>query len=220
MARSKSFWLAIGELKTNRRLQYGLMFILVLALAHGGLAWRDRLGRQAATLNGLQLEIKTLKQRSRDEAVLRETLEELARIGAQVEARLWTVQSAAVGQARFSDWLNDCLPRAGITDATLKFSIPRAAAATIDPPQNHKGVDKYSESMGADNIREVRATMVFRFTPERLERLLAELEGGELLISVDTLVVNRQERRVEIGIRLPMRIGVLSDTPTVGEMVR
>ena len=209
MARTKPLWLvALAEIKNNRRLQYGLAGIFLIALVEGGLRWRDHSDDQSAELQRLQTEISTLKRQSRDEAALRQTLADLDRIKTELENRVWTVQSEAIGQARLKDWLNDCMVRVGIPDAAIKLSNPLQVENTRKYGEKIVPIPgaKRPQEARVDAIREVRANMVFRFTPEALERLLAELEGGDILVAIDTLVVNRRDMRVEIGIRIPMRL--------------
>lgn len=202
------------EFRANKRLQYGCAAIVLIALVQGGLNWSDRLTNQNRVLNQVRGEIATLKQQSLDEAALRQTLLELEQLDEEVNGRLWTIASEAVGQARLKDWLNETLARVGATNPTLNLANPR-------PPGKDKETSRQDESSATRRgetgnkpgtspsdlgLREFRATIGFIFTPDSLERLLAALEGGEPLVAVDSLTVNKRDRRAEIGIRVLMRV--------------
>lgn len=188
----------LQELKTNKRLQLGGLGIFLMLCVEIGMSWSDRLARQTAELNQLRTEIISLRQQSQNEAYLRETLTSLQALQREVGERLWQVSSEAVGQAKVKDWINETLVRVGINNATISIATPRravsekSAASTTHPSENR--------------LLEFRATIGLGFSPESLENLLAELEAGEPFIGVNSLTVNKQTRRVEIGIHLLMQL--------------
>ena len=204
----------VQEFRANKRLQYGCVAILAIALVESGLNWSDRLTNQSHTLNQVRGKIATLKQQSHDEAALRQALLELDQLDEKVNERLWTISSEAVGQARLKDWLTEILKRAGAINPTLNLANPRPLgkeAATSTPAMPNAlprtETEKKSGQLSSDTgLREFRATISFVFTPESLERLLAELEGGEPLLAVDSLTINKRDRRAELGIHLLMRV--------------
>lgn len=210
----------LQEFRANKRLQYGCAAILLIAVVNGGLNWSDRLTSQSRELSQVRGEIATLKQQSLDEASLRQTILELDQLDEEVNRRLWTIPSEAVGQARLKDWLSETLTRVGATNPTLKLANPRPPGREADssnqaaPNATLRSDAKKRPGQTASDLglREFRATIGFVFTPESLERLLAELEGGEPLAAIDSLTVSKRDRRAELGIRLLMRVA--QNTPS------
>lgn len=195
----------LQELKTNRRLQFGTLAIVLMLVVEIGMNWSDRLTRQTKELNQLRAQIASLRQQSHNEAYLTETLASLEQLQREVDERLWLVSSEAVGQAKVKDWINETLGRIGISNSTINIATPRPAQNKNDGPAFANPTDK--------SLLEFRATISFGFSPETLENLLAELEGGEPFVAIDALTVNRQTRRVELGIRLLMRLDATGTPP-------
>lgn len=183
------------ELRANKRLLYGLAAIALVIVVEGGLRWSDWLGQQQATLTTLQTDLTTLKSHARDEAALRATLAQAKRMGESTDIRLWTVSSEAVGQARLKDWLTDIVKRS----IANQYAVTLAASRELGKPGS-------SGSGATSSVREFRATVSFQLTPRALEDVLFEIEGGEPFAAVETLLVKKQERRVEITVRVLMRI--------------
>lgn len=211
MAKLNNLWTSyLQEFKSNKRLQYGSMVILLITLVNGSLHWSDRITTQTQELKALTGEIVTLKQQAMDETLFQEALTKATQAHQIVEARLWTVPTDAIGQARLKDWLLDTMARAGITNPNLNLANPKPIEEAPPPlPQSA------SSTVNRGGLKRFGATISFRFTPETLERCLGELEGGDPFIAVDTLVINKREARVEIG------LGVLiSVAPLGGEAAR
>lgn len=194
---------AAAELRGNPRLRYGLALIALVLLVELGLRWSDSIAQQQQTLAKLQSDLSSLKSGMRNETALTQSLAEVKKIGKALDTRLWTVSSEAVGQARLKDWLTEVVKRA-IAD---QYAITLGASQEIGKAAELSGSDSVS-SMTASNsaLREFRATVSFRLTPRALEGVLLEVEGGEPFAAVETLTVKGQERRVEMTLRVLMRI--------------
>jgi hypothetical protein len=100
-----------------------------------------------------------------------------------------------VGQARLKDWLTEIV-KSSIAD---QYAITLAASRELGG-QGKEGVPS------TDATKEFRATVTFRLTPRALEGVLLEIEGGEPFAAVESLVVRKQERRVELTVRVLMRV--------------
>jgi len=186
---------AATELRSNKRLLYGLAIIALVVVVEGGLRWSDWLGQQQATLTRLQTDLSTLKSDASDEATLRAALAQVQRMGESMDTRLWTVSSEAVGQARLKDWLTGIVKRS----IANQYAVTLAASRELGKP----GPDGPGAT---SSVREFRATVSFQLTPRALEGVLLEIEGGEPFAAVETLLVKKPERRVEITVRVLMRI--------------
>lgn len=190
-----------NELRTNKRLQLACLALLLIAILEGSLRWSDRISAQSAELNKIRGEISTLKQESSNESAIRASLGELEKLKAQIDERLWQAPSEAVGQARLKDWLNEAIQRTGLSNPTINMASPRPLDAQKDKAGSASPAKDSKTSSGlASEMRELRATISFRFTPEAVERFLAEIEASNLYAAVDTLTINRREMRAEMGI--------------------
>lgn len=187
---------ALIELRGNSRLRWGLFAIALVLLVDGALRWSDWVARQQQTLTRFQTELAELKSNARDEASLRSALAQAKTMSDVVDARLWTVSSEAVGQARMKDWLTDIVKRA----IANQYAVTLAASRELGKPATS------SVPTVSPTLREFRATVSFQLTPRALEGVLLDIEGGEPFAAVETLLVKKQERRVEITVRLIMRI--------------
>lgn len=184
------------ELRGNPRLRRGLMAIAMVLLVDGALRWSDWVIQQQDTLARLQTELTELKSNARDEATLRSALAQAQSLSDAIDARLWTVSSEAVGQARMKDWLTDIVKRA----IANQYAVTLAASRELGKPA------ATSVPAASPALREFRATVSFQLTPRALEGVLLDIEGGEPFAAVETLLVKQQERRVELTVRLIMRI--------------
>jgi hypothetical protein len=196
-----------AELRSNRRLLLGLALIALVVAFEGAVRWRDALVEQQSTLARLQTELATLRSQARDEAALRKQLADVKQLAASVDARLWAVSSEAVGQARLKDWLTEIVQKSiadqysivlaasrevGVPGSPTEGSSPRASTASARPQ--------------ASGLREFRATVSFIMTPQALEGVLLAIEGGQPFAMVETLNAKAIERRVEMTVRVLMRI--------------
>lgn len=196
MKRSGSIWIPlVQEFRANPRLRYLAALVLLVLLVEGGLRWADSLTQQQAALTQLQSDLAKLRSHSRDEKSLRASLATVAGQSQAIEQRIWSVPSEAVGQARLKDWLVGVAQRsvADQYNITLGGGGDTARPAATAKPANAA-------------LRELRATMSFRFTPSALEAVLAEIEGGQPFAAIDTLSVKRQERKVELTVRVLVRV--------------
>jgi hypothetical protein len=180
------------DLSGNRRLQWGLLAVLVILGAEGGLRWMDTLGMQERKLAQLRDQKIRLREQVRDHTMLEALLDEAERLQAAAKARLWVVPSEAVGQARQKDWVQTLFQTEGVRLQTLVLATPRANLAD-------------AAARPAD-IREFRATLTFPFSPDNLEKVLAAIEAGPAFARVEGLRVNRRQRRIEIEFAMAMEI--------------
>lgn len=189
----------IDEFKSNRRLQIGLALIALVIVVEGGLRWSDHLSSQAQLLGELQMRRVALQSRSRDAGALEERLERLRNAETAAQARLWQVPSEAVGQAKQKDWLLETFKTLGVTPQSIVLATPKAGPAERDSaPRNE--VDSVA------GVRRFRATLMFQFSPAALESVLVALESGEPFVDIESLVVNRRQRRVELTIATLMDV--------------
>lgn len=210
MARLYTFWTNhLKEFKSNKRLQYGSIAILLIALIDGGLRWSDRLTVQTRELHKLAGEITTLKQQALDESAFKNALDSARQARKTVDTRLWTAPTDAIGQARLKDWLLDISILAGIASPKLNLANPKPLQEMKDTARG-----PFELSARSGGLKRFPATLSFRFTPEALERCLAEIEGGEPFALVDSLVINKSEMRVEIGLSMLIRIVTPTEEPT------
>ena len=186
---------AVAELLVNKRLFYGMVLIALVVSTEAGLRWSDWLGQQQTTLTQLQTELTTLKSRARDEATMRFALAQAQQMAQSMDARLWTVSSEAVGQARLKDWLTDIVKRSIANQYVVTLGASRELGKPSQDPTD-----------ATPAIREFRATVSFQLTPQALEGVLLDIEGGEPFAAIETLVVKKLERRVELTVRVLMRV--------------
>ena len=207
---SKLFSQSYQDIRSNRKLQYGLLAIALIVCVEWGLQWSDSLAAREKQLQQSRSEVRMLRNQSRDEEALRQLLSELDSAQQAVDKRLWVVSSEAVGQAQLKDWLTDLLKKAKVRDFKLVLSSPRVLGQS-DRRDQSAGSGTESGSASKDNpksLRELRANLTMSFTPETLEKVLLDIEGGESLAVVESLTVKRQDRKAEMAVRVLMRIGV------------
>jgi len=217
------------EIRSNRLLQYGLIAVVLLGCIELALGWSDALSAKEKQLQDLRSELHSVRNQSRDEDALRHQLAGLKRAQKEIDRRLWGVSSDAVGQARLKDWLTTILKKAGSKNFNLVLSSPRAMGAREGSAEREKSStrgDKTEAKAAAGNavsakdstksLREVRANLTLAFTPATLEQVLSDIEGGEPLATVESLNVNRRDRKVDMTVRVLMRIGQ-ADEPLVLE---
>jgi hypothetical protein len=102
------------------------------------------------------------------------------------------------------DWLTELVKRNIADQYAINLSVSRelgrrdvANAGVASPTQ--------AEAQVA-GVREFRANVSFKLTPRALEGVLLEIEGGEPYGAVESLLVKGQERRVEMTVRVLMRV--------------
>jgi hypothetical protein len=179
------------DLSGNRRLQWGLLAVLVILGVEGGLRWMDNLETQERKLAQLRGQKIQLREQVRDKTALEALLDKAERLKEAARTRLWVVPSEAVGQARQKDWVQNLAQREGIRLQTLVLAAPRANPGGAPP---------------AADIREFRATLTFPFSPAQLEKALAAIETGPAFARIEGLKVNRRMRRVEIEFAMSIQI--------------
>lgn len=211
-------WLetSASELRTNRTLQLGLAAIVVLLCVEAGFRWNDHLELQIQQLEQIRSELHRLRTQTSDEAALRATLGKITAARRAADERLWRVSSDAVGQARLKDWMTGILKRAGVGNTRLNVSAAKVfagkdeAAESTRPDQTPDVSDESAlAERGAGNVgdlREIRVSLSMPFTPASLEQVLADVEGGDAFASVEALTVVQRERRVEMTVRVLVRL--------------
>jgi hypothetical protein len=196
-----------AEFRSNKRLLAGLLLILGVFAFEGAVRWSEFLSQQQATLARLQTELATLRSQARDEATLRSQLTQVKLLATHVDARLWTVSSEAVGQARLKDWLTEVVKRSIADQYTITLAASRelgsnANASDASPARTSQAPAKPQVA----SVREFRATVSYIMTPQALEGVLLAIEAGEPFAAVESLNVKGVERRVEMTVRVLMRI--------------
>lgn len=196
----------LDEVRANRKLQYGILGIVLVLCFEGGARWTESLSVQEKQLQLLRGDVRRLRSLSRDEADLKRQLADLEGARQTIEERLWVVSSEAVGQARLKDWLTGVLEKAEAKNPKLILSSPR--------PVSKEGAGRRGASKDdVGDLRDFRANVTMQFSPASLEHVLRDIEGGRPLALVESLVVKRQERKVDLSVVVLMRIGetVLSE---------
>ncbi len=197
------FGKAVAEISANSRLRWGLVIVGLIVLVDGGLRWRDAVTQQQQVVAKLNADVAALKSGFKNESVLQRAVESSRLLAAIIEMRLWTVSSEAVGQAKMRDWLTEVVKR-NIAD---QYAITLGVSRELGKQDSGAAASLSTSSEGqAGTIREFRANVSFRLTPRALEGVLLEVEGGEPFGVVESLLVKGQERRVEMTVRVLMRI--------------
>jgi hypothetical protein len=193
-----------ADVQANPRLRWGLVLIATVVLVEGGLRWSDAIAQQQQALGRLQADVIALRAGMKNDASLNDALETSRATATLMDARLWTVSSEAVGQAKMKDWLTELVKRNIADQYAINLSVSRelgrrdvANAAVASPTPAEAQVS---------GVREFRANVSFKLTPRALEGVLLEIEGGEPYGAVESLLVKGQERRVEMTVRVLMRV--------------
>jgi hypothetical protein len=177
---------AVADIRANSRLRWGIVLIALVVLVDGGLRWSDAVARQQQALAKMQADVAALKSGLKNESALQETAESSRQLVALIDKRLWTVSSEAVGQARMKDWLTDMAKR-NIAD---QYIVTLGASRELGKQDGENATNLVATNKADSGIREFRANFSFKLTPRALEGLL----------------VKGQERRVEMTVRVLMRI--------------
>jgi len=186
--------------KANRRLQIGVLLIIMIILFEVGARWVERLSVQRQQLQQLRAELVAVRAQSRNKDALRTSLQEFDRARQVIDAKIWPVSSEAVAQARLNEWLGAVLKRAGVVSPVVRLTGARPLAE-----EDARGAG--TSAGGAGRLQEFRAVVRYAFTPETLEKVLAEIESGEAMAAIESLTVNKRERRVEFSVRVMMLVG-------------
>jgi len=193
------------EIRGNRRLQWGLLLILLIAAAEFGMRWFEHIQHSENELRRLQDQRVQLQSNSQDEQALRNQLKELTALQKTAESRMWVVPTEAIGQALQKDWLQTLFKNAGVVPQSITLASPRQSSSQLLPAAG-ASVAQQSELHEAPTLREFRSTLVFSFSPDNLEKILAALEGADLLVQVEALNASRKDRRVELTINMQMEV--------------
>lgn len=194
-----------NEMRRNRRLQVGVAIIAFVVLWDRAAAWYDRLEGKQQALTQLQIEVSTLKGQARNEVAMQAAIREIRKAAALADARVWVVPSEGIGQARLKDWLVEQMKLAGAGNYTVNLSTPKPLAESAQgSPPSVAPVGVLGPSQPP--ILEFNAVLTFTFTPESLEKILAAVEAGDTMAKVESLSVRRNDRRVELGVRVLMRL--------------
>ena len=190
---------AFAELRANPRLRWGLVLIALVVVVDGGFRWSDAVVQQEQALAKLQADVAALKAGLKNEATLQDSAESSRLLAALIDKRLWAVSSEAVGQAKMKDWLTEVVKR-NIAD---QYAITLGVSRELGKQEGSNAATLPESTLA---VREFRANVSFRMTPRALEGVLLEIEGGEPFGAVESLLVKASERRVEMTIRVLMRI--------------
>jgi hypothetical protein len=196
----------IEELRTNRRLQLGLVAIALVVLVDRALAWSDSLDARRQALAQVQIEVATLKSQARNEAAMQTAMRDIRAAAALADARLWVVSSEAVGQARLRDWLIEQIKLAGAGNYTVNVASPKPVVAAVGAELAAATDSSSSAPAPSGGLLEYSAALTFTLTPESLEKMLTALEAGDAMSKLESLSVRRNDRRVELAVRMLMRV--------------
>lgn len=200
----------IANIRENKNLQIGLILIFLILCSEALLRWSDNLAGRMKALEEARGELRDLRKQSGNEATLKTTLEELSEARENLENRLWQIPSEAQGQARMKDWLLTTFKQTAVAPFNLKIANPRPVAkntesdTTTNTPATAETAAKFPA--GLHDLREFRATFSIAFTPADIEKLLAEIEGGQAVAEVETLTISLRDRRAELSVRVLARL--------------
>lgn len=197
---------AWADVQANPRLRWGLVLIAAVVLVEGGLRWSDAIAKQQQALGKLQADVVALRTGVKNDAALTGALEASRQTAALVDARLWTVSSEAVGQAKMKDWLTEVVKRNIADQYAINLNVSRELGKRESAGAAAPTSTSVQADMSVAGVREFRANVSFRLTPRALEGVLLEVEGGEPYGAVESLLVKGQERRVEMTVRVLMRV--------------
>lgn len=192
----------VADIRANSRLRWGIVLIVLVVLVDSGLRWSDAVAKQQQVLAKMQADVAALKSGLRNESALQESAASSRQLAALIDKRLWTVSSEAVGQARMKDWLTDMAKR-NIAD---QYIVTLGASRELGKQDGENTTNPVATNKADSTIREFRANFSFKLTPRALEGVLLDIEGGEPFGAVESLLVKGQERRVEMTVRVLMRI--------------
>lgn len=192
----------VADIRANSRLRWGIVLIVLVVLVDSGLRWSDAVAKQQQVLAKMQADVAALKSGLRNESALQESAASSRQLAALIDKRLWTVSSEAVGQARMKDWLTDMAKR-NIAD---QYIVTLGASRELGKQDGENTTNSGATNKADSTIREFRANFSFKLTPRALEGVLLDIEGGEPFGAVESLLVKGQERRVEMTVRVLMRI--------------
>lgn len=181
-----------------------LILVGLVIVAEMGMKWLDHTESQLNERAQLMAQIVQLKSQTRDPKKIESALQYAQ--GAQKIAamRLLEARSEALAQAQLQDWMGELTRQVNTQVLSLNIGNARPAsakapiAATAQPPQSGQKQN--------GNVIEVPITLAIRFTPESLTAILNALEGAQALVRIESLSVRRPERRVDLGIVVPVRI--------------
>ena len=192
----------VADIRANSRLRWGIVLIVLVVLVDSGLRWSDAVAKQQQVLAKMQADVAALKSGLRNESALQESAASSRQLAALIDKRLWRVSSEAVGQARMKDWLTDMAKR-NIAD---QYIVTLGASRELGKQDGENTTNPVATNKADSTIREFRANFSFKLTPRALEGVLLDIEGGEPFGAVESLLVKGQERRVEMTVRVLMRI--------------
>jgi hypothetical protein len=198
--RASAFDALLADLRSNRRLHWGIAIIALILLGYALLVWSDNVERSSKQLRKLQGEISSLKAQSRDTKPWQERIAEIKQQRRSLDKRLWVNPSEAAVQARLRDWLTE-IAKSSIANRYL-VTLGSVTNATRDASGG-----AVTEGTLPEKLKQYKASLSFDFTPASLEAVLLAIEGGGQFAVVDTLSVNKRAKRVEVNVIVFARLG-------------
>lgn len=196
---------SLGQtLAANPRLRIMLVLMGLVIVAEMGMKWLDHTESQLNERAQLMAQIVQLKSQTRDPKKIESAFQYAQGAQKIAATRLLEARSEALAQAQLQDWMGELTQQANTQVLNLNIGNARPAsakapvAAPAQPPQ--------SGQTQSGNVIEVPVTLAIRFTPESLTAILNALEGAPALVRIESLSVRRPERRVDLGIVVPVRI--------------
>jgi uncharacterized membrane-anchored protein YhcB (DUF1043 family) len=220
------------SLAANTRLRWMLALIGLVIVVELGLRWFDDVQVQLNQRAELMATLSQIKTQVKDPKKLEDTLASAELAKSLADERVLQVGFEALAQAQLHDWITKITKEANVQ--VLRLTVGSARAVAARPSGNALGavganaprdaahlpaglgatlgaggpasMQAASASMTAAPMVEVPVTLVIRFSPQTLGSVLEQIESGDWLVRVETLSVRRNERRVDIGMVVPVRL--------------
>ncbi len=192
---------ALALWRENRRLRWLFALTFSVLLADGCLRWLDWFGAAQAQKVKLEARLSQLDAQSRDLTALRSTLRAAQDLEKQAKARLLTTRSEAVAQAKLQDWLLDVAVKNRLVLQALTVGAARPAADSKTERPDER------QSKTSDGLMELPVSLSILMTPDAVVAALQALEEGPWWLRVQSFSIRTAERRIELGIVVPLRIG-------------
>ncbi|MBW0008282.1 MAG: hypothetical protein JO335_11295 [Sphingomonas sp.] len=155
------------EVGRNPRLHYGVLAILAILVLGSWLGIEDSHRRAQSASDTASQYLVTLR-RLAGQTEWRKRSETVGSLRAQIENRLWDVESDGLAQANFQDLIAKFAERNKLEATDIRVEIVAAASAST-------------------KLRQMTASFSGRFDGEKLQNFLADLARDRHLLVVDRL---------------------------------
>lgn len=170
----------LDDLRTNRRLRFGLAAIIAILVGYGLLEWRDQQAASVAEYRRLLGQITRLAQPQQPQQ-WEQRLTEARNALAQSKAQLWRNASAGQAQAQVQDWLSSLLRQTDAKNYTVRVS----------EPETNLEAQVLRDKLPAElsSLMPLRARVEFNSEPAVLLAVLAATNDAKHRVVVDALNV-------------------------------